>query len=75
MLFAFRALSPRYRIPGRQKRSGRKDNSLRTSRRRFQATLGHPDERTLSRERFLIRFRCRVPELQPDSLSPDGCLN
>jgi hypothetical protein len=54
-------------------RSSRKDNSLRTSRRRLQATLGHPDEHTRERERFLIRFRCRVPELQPDSLSPEGC--
>ncbi len=52
-------------------RSYRKENSFRTSRRRLQVFLGYPDE--LSYEGTIInRFRCRVPELEPDSLSPDG---
>ncbi|GBP52901.1 hypothetical protein EVAR_47556_1 [Eumeta japonica] len=43
-------------------RSGRKENSSRTSRRRLQATLGHPVELSRSleaRERLSKRFRCR----------------
>lgn len=52
-------------------RSYRKENSFRTSRRRLQVFLGYPDE--LSCEGTTIkRFLCRVPELEPDSLSPDG---
>jgi hypothetical protein len=52
-------------------RSYRKENSFRTSRRRLQVILGYPDE--LSFEGPTIkRFRCRVPEYEPDSLSPHG---
>ncbi|KAG7294869.1 hypothetical protein JYU34_022752 [Plutella xylostella] len=41
-------------------RSGRKENSSRTSRRRLQATLGYPVELSSeTRERLLKRFRCR----------------
>ena len=52
-------------------RSYRKENSAQTSRRLLRVISGYPDEH--SREGpILERFRCRVPEYEPDSLSPAG---
>lgn len=49
-------------------RSNRKENSSPTSRRRLRVILGCPDE---LKSPTYWRFRCRVPEYEPDSLSPD----